>query len=91
MPVEGGPEELVLDSVRVRHFTLAGGNLYYVHFENGKTAVRVMDLGERKSRVLFEISKPLWLGLSVSPDQRWILYSQDDNYGNDLMLMENFR
>ena len=91
MPVEGGPEELVLDSVRARHFTLAGGNLYYAHFENGKTAVRVMDLGERKSRVLFEISKPLWLGLSVSPDQRWILYSQDDNYGSDLMLMENFR
>jgi Tol biopolymer transport system component/tRNA A-37 threonylcarbamoyl transferase component Bud32 len=91
MPVEGGPEELVLDSIRARNFTLAGKNVYYVKSESGKTTVQVLDLGARKSRVLFETSKPARLGLSVSPDQRWILYSQVDSSGSDLMLMENFR
>jgi Tol biopolymer transport system component len=91
MPVEGGPEELVLDSVGSRHFTFAAQNLYYSHFESGKTTIRVMDLATRKSRVLFGIAKPMFLGLSISPDQGWILYSQVDSDESDLMLMENFR
>jgi hypothetical protein len=30
-------------------------------------------------------------GVSVSPDGRWILYTQFDQAGSELMLMENFR
>jgi len=28
--------------------------------------------------------------LAISPDGRWILYSQLDQGGNDIMLVENF-
>ena len=33
----------------------------------------------------------LWLGLAVSPDGRWILYTQEDHRSSDIMLVENFR
>jgi hypothetical protein len=37
------------------------------------------------------LEKPFFLGLSVSPDGRWLIYSQLDQSGSDIMLMENFR
>lgn len=30
------------------------------------------------------------LGIVVSPDGRWLLYTQVDQSGSDIMLMENF-
>jgi hypothetical protein len=29
--------------------------------------------------------------LSISPDGRWVLYTQMDQAGSDLMLVENYR
>jgi hypothetical protein len=29
--------------------------------------------------------------LSVSPDDQWIIYTQAEHLGSDLMLMENYR
>ncbi|HSB13984.1 MAG TPA: protein kinase, partial [Bryobacteraceae bacterium] len=34
---------------------------------------------------------PRFASVSVSPDERFILYGQDDQSGSDLMLVENFR
>ena len=27
----------------------------------------------------------------ISPDSRWLIYTQLDQFGSDIMLMENFR
>jgi hypothetical protein len=32
-----------------------------------------------------------WGGLSLSPDESWLTYSQTDEAGSDLMLVEGFR
>jgi len=37
------------------------------------------------------IQRSLEFGLSVSPDERFILYTQVDQSGSDLLLVENFQ
>jgi hypothetical protein len=32
-----------------------------------------------------------WGGLSLSPDETWLAYSQIDEIGSDLMLVDGFR
>jgi hypothetical protein len=33
---------------------------------------------------------PVGTGLSVSRDEQWLIYTQADQIGSDLMLVENF-
>jgi hypothetical protein len=40
---------------------------------------------------LAQLSGRAAYGFSVSPDGRWLLYSQYEQKGADLMLVENFR
>ena len=35
--------------------------------------------------------KPLFIGSTVSANERWLLFSQIDQTGADLMMVENFK
>jgi Tol biopolymer transport system component len=37
------------------------------------------------------VDKGLGSGLSISPDGRWILYSQDRSVTGDIMLVDHFQ
>jgi Tol biopolymer transport system component len=50
-----------------------------------------IDIKTGITRTIAHLEKPLGLGLSVSPDRRWILMTLLDQNYNDLMLVENFR
>jgi|SRR5882724_10507844 len=45
----------------------------------------------KRIRRVFEIQKDFAMGLSVSPDGRWILYSQVGEVNSDIMLVDHFR
>jgi hypothetical protein len=53
----------------------------------------IVFVGSTNSQItaLAEISRPLELGLAVSPDERTIFYSQIDHVSSELMLIEHFR
>ena len=90
----GGEEEKVLDSVSwFINFAVTPKGIYYIPARrDGQSFVEYLDLATRKVKPVFTIgSRPISQGLSVSPDERWILWTQTDVAGSDLMLVENFR
>jgi hypothetical protein len=52
--------------------------------------LRYFDFATKKIREVFEIDKDFGDGLSVSPDGRWLLYSQIDEENSDIMLVDRF-
>ena len=54
------------------------------------------NLRDRRTTTLYEFPRGTNLdtlnsAISVSPDERWILYTQIDQAGSNLLLVENFR
>jgi sugar lactone lactonase YvrE len=55
---------------------------------NGKD-ISYYDFSSRATRKIITVQKAA--GIAVSPDGRTILWTQFDQSGSDLMLVENFR
>jgi eukaryotic-like serine/threonine-protein kinase len=98
VPTDGGEETRVLDSHEAgpwRYWTVHGGGIFLATTVNpSRPLVEFFHLVTGKTRKIAELEKPImtWApGLAVSPDGRWLLYTQIDQSGRDLMLLENFR
>src|SRR5262249_20665642 len=94
VPVDGGEEVQILDSLDYfSNFAVTGRGIYYspVPARELTPLVRFYDFSTRKSSTAAMVGRPLELGLSVSPDGKWMLYTQVERGGADLMLVENFR
>jgi Tol biopolymer transport system component len=92
MPVRGGEESQVLSSVIERAFSLVNDGIYFIP-EPGidrKASIQFLSFATGKVKIVAPISRTPEEGLSVSPDGRFLLFSQWDEAGSDLMLVENF-
>jgi Tol biopolymer transport system component/DNA-binding winged helix-turn-helix (wHTH) protein len=71
-----------------------GSGIYFWHYTNdNRQEIDFLDLSTKKVRPVFspEKGRANWMGgLSVSPDGRWLLYSQMDELSSDLMMVENW-
>ena len=69
------------------------GNIIYIT-QNGKngSSIEIFDVtcGETKELVSLGPHTELDVGFTVSPDSRWILYTEVD-VKSDIMLVENLR
>jgi Tol biopolymer transport system component/serine/threonine protein kinase len=95
IPAGGGDESLVLKRVTARYWTLAGDQIYFIDMiSKPLPTLNVLDIGSGRIAQLTAIDNaPDWgaSGLSVSPDRRWIIWSQMDDLISRIMLLENFR
>jgi eukaryotic-like serine/threonine-protein kinase len=94
VPVEGGEESQVLASVsHGENFDVVDEGIYFIPTPDPTAgySIQFFSFATRKMTPITKIEKPANLGLSVSPDRKWILYSQIDQQSSDLMLVENFR
>jgi hypothetical protein len=94
MPAGGGEETRVVDSTSCYSpYRAVERNIYFVtpSDEQHRCEMRYRDLSTGEMRKIVTI-KPQSAGfIDVSPDGRTILYTQVDEAGSDLMLVENFR
>ena len=93
MPVSGGEESQVFPSVARDAFCLVKEGIYFIPGPGAdrKFSIQFLSFATGKVKTVAPMSAPPAEGLSVSPDGRSLLFSQFDEVGSDLMLVENFR
>lgn len=90
VPSDGGEETRVLESVYGNAFGVVKEGIYFIPNPDaaGRSSIQFFNFATKRIRSISTIKSSY--NLSISPDGRWLLYSQKDE-GSDLMLVENFR
>jgi Tol biopolymer transport system component len=73
-----------------RNFAVGRRGVYVARRESGHDSIQVHEFSTGRRRVILELSRPIASGLSLSPDERYLPYSQVDDDGSELMLADNF-
>jgi hypothetical protein len=71
-------------------WTVVSEGIYFVPADAPKS-LRYFDFKTKQVRQIFESDENFDGSLSVSPDGRWILFSQADEDNTDIMLADDFR
>jgi Tol biopolymer transport system component/DNA-binding winged helix-turn-helix (wHTH) protein len=93
LPVQPGGESNLegLPLIRVAElWTLSHSGIYFVPADAPRS-LRYFDFSNNQVHSVFQSDKDLFSGLSVSPDGRWIIYSQIGDENGDIMLVEHYR
>ena len=95
VPVAGGQETPVLERRQAglrRAWTVVAEGIYFATTETpSQPMIEFFNFATGKLTTIITIDKPFNAGLSISPDGRWLIYTQVDRTGRDIMLMENFQ
>jgi Tol biopolymer transport system component len=92
LPLGGGEEKQVLESVWYRAFVVMDDGIYYIPAPGAKgSSVRFRSFATGEDKEISSISQPTFQGLSVSPDRKTILFSAEVQTGSNIMVVDNFR
>lgn len=96
VPTTGGPEETVLEMKQPPpwgYWTVVEKGIYFLATDE-KAKIEFFDFATRQITDIWTMEKPALTGdggLAVSPDGQWLLFTQLDNSGSDIMLVNDFR
>jgi Tol biopolymer transport system component/DNA-binding winged helix-turn-helix (wHTH) protein len=71
-------------------WTLVHDGIYFTP-QDSPRSICFFDFTTRKTREIFKADKDLAEGMSISPEGRYMLYSQIDESNADIILVEHFR
>ena len=94
MPVTGGDERRVTEDGLFRYnYVVTSSAIYFMTLprNDARATLKRIDLPTGRVTSLLTIDRPPDLGLALSPDSRYLLFTKVDYSGSDLMLVENFR
>jgi eukaryotic-like serine/threonine-protein kinase len=93
VPVQGGDAERVTGPLSEQvAFAVTTEGIFYSAppVSRSQHLIRFFSFSTGRSRPVAVTDRLIDLGLSLSPDQRFLLFAQRDQTGSDLMLIENF-
>ena len=95
MPVNGGVASDVAGPLHPypTGFAITPGGAYYAappHAGDSRF-IRFLSFTTAKDRPVTMANHPFYLGMTVSPDEKYILFDQMDEFDHDLMVVSNFR
>jgi Tol biopolymer transport system component len=89
MPVDGGSETQVAKSLFRNNFVVTDAGIYFT--PASEPSVQFVDFATGATRTLAQLAKRPDLGLALSPDGRYLLFTLVDFEGSDLMLAEGLK
>src|SRR5262249_61912948 len=93
IPVEGGEAVQVTGPRSVEGaFDVRTRGIYYVAApeQPNQSIVKYLDFATGQTRTVFVTDHEIGMGMSVSNDERFLIFPQRDHPGADLMLIKNF-
>jgi len=96
VPTGGGAEETLLQMKEPPpwgYWTVADRGIYFL-VNGDKPKIEFFDFATRQVSDVWTMEKPALTsdgGLAVSPDGQWLLFTQLNNSGSDIMLVNDFR
>jgi Tol biopolymer transport system component len=73
------------------NFAVGHSGVYFMRAEAAGQSVNYYEFASGKTRKLAVVTKPVHLGVAISPDERYFTYAQIDHEGSELMLVEGLR
>jgi Tol biopolymer transport system component len=90
MPVEGGEETEVLPSIASWNFAVMEDGVYFLTGTGHRSAIEFLSFATGKTEVLAPVGGG-YFGFTVSPDRKWILYSQAIPSSSELVLADGLK
>jgi Tol biopolymer transport system component/DNA-binding winged helix-turn-helix (wHTH) protein len=93
VPAQGGEEARVTGALSDQpSFAVVNDGIFYSAASDSlhQGLIQFLSFSTGRSRPVVVTDRPIGWGLSLSPDQRFVIFTQVDQTGSDLMLVENF-
>ena len=94
MPVEGGPSSDVAGPLHgyPSGFAATPSGVYYAAppHSGELSFIRFSSFTKVEDRPVALVNRPFFIGMTVSPDEKYLLFDQFDEFDRDLMLVSNF-
>jgi len=80
----------VLDTIESFNFAIGDHGVYFIP-KGTPATVQFLNFATGKVTTIARLAGEPASGFSVAPDERSLLFSQYEDHGADLMMVENFR